>query len=104
MLLLDDDDELPIIPGEDEARLSAQFSAAALGAIDGALMAQARGGWCKVARVVHDAIEANNLPLDDACIALHVRRLINIVESRALESQGNLRKPRWSEVRLVSAK
>jgi hypothetical protein len=103
MLLLDDDDELPPQPNEAEARLSSELGDARLQAIDHAIRQSARPRWLKVARVVIDALKAGSFDTpDDATIHLHVRRLISLVEFGTLESQGNLRRPRWSEVRLRS--
>jgi hypothetical protein len=101
VLLLDDDDELPSQPGDDEARLSAEIGDAGLRSIDNAIGKCARPAWLKVARVVLDAIKAGGFEIsDDASIRLHVRRVITLVASGALEAKGNLRRPRWSEVRL----
>jgi hypothetical protein len=102
VLLLDDDDELPLTPTEGERTLAAQLGSEGLRAIDAALQRQTRTSWLKVARVVSDALSAGRFPLgDDAHIELHVRRLMALVESGALEAQGNVRRPRWSEVRLA---
>jgi hypothetical protein len=103
VLLLDDDDELPLTPAQGETTLAAQLGADGLRAIDATLQQQARRSWLKVARVVSDALRAGGFPPDDDDhIALHVRRLMGLVESGALEGQGNVRRPRWSEVRLPS--
>ncbi len=99
MLLLDDDDELPTLPGEEELELSLQLGSETLLAIDAALVDHARAQWLKVARVVHDAIKARGFAFDDSVIDLHVRRVIQLVDANVLEAQGNLRRPRWSEVR-----
>jgi len=95
------DDELPLEPSEGESALTAQFGPAALSAIDATLRSQAVRSWRKVARVLTDALEAGAFsPLEDCHIHLHLRRLIGLVESGELESQGDLRNPRRSEVRL----
>ena len=104
MLLIDDDDELPSDPTEEEAKLIAALGEVGLHAIDENLVKQARRGWLKVARVISDTLRAGGFPgLDDADVQLHARRVMALVESGALEAQGNLRRPRWSEVRLPSA-
>lgn len=101
MLLLDDDDELPATPDEAETALATQLGSDGLKAIDAALLAQAGKRWLKVARIVGDALKAGGFdPWEDAHLHLHIRRLIALVDAGALEAQGNLRKPRWSEVRL----
>jgi hypothetical protein len=100
MLLLDDDDELPNLPDEGETNLQRQLGPEALRAIDAAIVANAGPQWLKVARVVHDVIKSQGLPFEDAVVDLHVRRVIELVQSNRLEAQGNLRKPRWSEIRM----
>ena len=101
MLLLDDDDELPSTPAQGEASLTAKLSAEALERIDAALIHAARPSWLKVARIVYEAVEAGRFdPSDDGCLHLHVRRIIQLTHVGALEAQGNLRRPRWSEVRI----
>ena len=99
MLLLDDDDELPTLPDEDEANLHARLGREAVRAIDTAIVIHARAHWLKVARVVHDVISSSGMPFDDAIVARHIRRVIDLVQARLLEARGNLRKPRWSEIR-----
>jgi hypothetical protein len=104
VLLIDDDDELPSRPTEPETKLVAELGEAGLHAIDVALQKQARRGWLKVARVVYDALRAGGFPIsDDGYVQLHARRVMALVESGALEAQGNPRRPRWSEVRLPVA-
>ena len=101
MLLLDDDDELPLLPDEAEASLASQLGEQGLRAIDDALGKQARRTWLKVARVVFDALKAGGFEAsNDASIHLHVRRVITLADAGVFEAQGNLRRPRWSEVRL----
>jgi hypothetical protein len=103
MLLLDDDDELPLLPDEAEARLETGLDEEGVRAIDEALRRHARRGWLKVARVVIDALVAGGFgSSDEVSVRLHVRRVIFLVDSGVFEAQGNLRRPRWSEVRLRS--
>jgi hypothetical protein len=104
MLLLDDDDELPAQPTSAEQALEVGMGSSGLTAIDEALIRHATNRWSKVARVVSDALKyGGHDPWDEATLHLYVRRVIHLVESGVLESQGNLRKPRWSEIRLNSA-
>jgi hypothetical protein len=101
VLLLDDDDALPHQPSSSEAALTARIGPEGLDAIDEALARHAARHWRKVARVVLDAVKASGSSLtDEPLVQLHVRRLMTLVERGVLESQGNLRRPRWSEVRL----
>ena len=101
MLLLDDDDELPAVPDQGETQLAAQLGPDGLRSVDATLRRQAKRSWLKVSGVVSDAMSAGGFPLsDDSRIALHVRRVIRLVDSGELEARGNLRRPRSSEVRL----
>jgi Protein of unknown function len=100
MLLLDDDDELPTLPNPSEAKLSVQVGEQGLRAIDAALVSHAKPSWLKVARVVHDALGSGGFVITDEVVRLHVRRVAALVEVGSLEAQGNLRRPRFSEVRL----
>ena len=54
----------------------------------------------KVARVVIDAIKAGRFSTDEERVQLYVRRTIALVSAGRLEAQGNLHRPRFSEVRL----
>lgn len=99
MLLLDDEDELPQIPSEEEANLAASLGESGLKAIDIVLVEKSRDKWLKVARVIADALEAGGFTFTEESVDLHARRIIELVNDGSLEAQGNLRKPRFSEVR-----
>ena len=100
MLLLDDDDELPAEPDERERALTEELGEAALRAIDEALLAELGTSRYKVARIILGALERGGYPkMDDAYIDLHARRVIALVEAGSLVAFGNLRRPRFSEVR-----
>jgi hypothetical protein len=100
MLLLDDADELPAIPEPSESELVTRLGSVRLEAIDAALISHARSRWLKVARIVSDALSSGGFAFDDDIVALHARRVGALVALGLLEGQGNLRRPRWSEVRL----
>ncbi|MBK8814826.1 MAG: hypothetical protein IPN42_04625 [Methylococcaceae bacterium] len=100
MLLLDDEDELPAFPQEEEQALAFELGIYGLSKIDEAIVNNTKANWSKVARVISEAITAGGLNYSEATINLHTRRVMLLVESGALESQGNLKKPRFSEVRI----
>lgn len=100
MLLLDNDDQLPDSPTEAETLLAESLGAAGLLAIDEAIVNAARTRWLKVARVVVDAIRAAGFSTEEAHVQLHVRRTIGLVSAGRLDVQGNVHRPRFSEVRL----
>lgn len=100
MLLLDDDGELPTFPDSSEAALSVRLGEQGLRNVDAELMRHARPSWLKVARVVYEALTAGGFETADDVVKLHVRRLTELVQLGQLEAQGNLRRPRFSEIRL----
>jgi hypothetical protein len=100
LLLLYDEGELPVSPDEDEQALSSELGAEGLCKIDEAIVRSSKANWLKVARVIAEAITAGGFPCSDAVVNLHARRVMEMVASGALESRGNLKKPRFSEVRV----
>ena len=102
MLLLDDDDELPASPEPGEVALTEQLGPHGLQAVDAALLAHAKPTWMKVARVVHDALSSGGFAIEDDAVDLHVRRVGELVRSGLFDGQGNLHRPRFSEVRVQS--
>jgi hypothetical protein len=100
MLLVDDEDRLPDFPDEEEQAFALELGAEGLSKIDKTIISSARANWLKVARIIGDAIEAGGFDYSDAIVDLHARRVMEIVASGALESQGNLERPRFSEVRI----
>lgn len=92
--------ELTETPDADEAALAEQLGAAGLAKADATLLKCARPRFYKVARVLSDAIEADDFEVTDTLVCVYLRRLIALVDAGALEGAGNLRRPRFSEVRL----
>jgi hypothetical protein len=89
MLLLDDDDELPIAPDRDETELATRLGSQGLQAVDAALVGHAQHNWLKVARVVLDALRSGGFPVEDDATCVHVRRISELVRAGVLEAQGN---------------
>jgi len=91
-------DDSPLTP-EEEATV-AKLSEADLREIDEALVSNTKSQWRKVAMVAAITMSSlsNHLSeLPDVFYAIRVRKL---VEDGVLESQGNLARMRFSEVRL----
>jgi hypothetical protein len=97
-----DDWKLPELTSDSERLLAESLGPAGLESIDHAIAKATTPIFSKVARVVSDAMKAGGYAGEEAEFELHVRRVILLVESGALEAQGNLRRPRFSEVRLPS--
>lgn len=96
-------DEIPIDDGPltpEEEAMVARLSESEIREIDEALVAHAMRHWRKVAMVVGTTMSSlpNRVPgIPDVFYAMRVRKL---VEDGVLESQGNLARMRFSEVRL----
>jgi hypothetical protein len=89
----------PPLTTEQQALVS-KLSASELKRIDLALLASADGHWRKVARIVGTtmvSIEQRPKGLPDV---FYAQRIQYLVATDALESQGNLKRMRFSEVRL----
>ena len=95
-----DDWELPAVASDGEQVLAESLGPAGLGSIDDAIAKATQPRFSKVARVVSDAMKAGGYSGEEPEFELHVRRVIVLVDSGALEAQGNLRRPRFGEVRL----
>ena len=68
-------------------------------AIDGALLGATSSSWSKVAMVLAKQMKSlPDLP-DDVPLEFYWNRLCNMVARGDLESRGNLRRARFSEVR-----
>jgi tetratricopeptide (TPR) repeat protein len=92
--------QLPDSPDEKEAAAAQQLGAAGLAKAGATLLKWARPRFKKVARILYEAIEADDLDVTDTLVCVYLRRLIALVEAGALEGAGNLRRPRFSEVAL----
>jgi hypothetical protein len=95
-----DDWKLPALASDGERLLAESLGPAGLESIDHAIAKATPQLFSKVARVVSDAMKAGGYSDEESAFELHVRRVIVLVEAGALEAQGNLRRPRFSEVRL----
>jgi hypothetical protein len=105
MLLVDDGDELAATADQSEEALARQLGPDRLGAIDEALTRCCQAQWLKAASVVFEAIKDGGFGVrDEGHVRVHLRRLIALVDAGTIEAQGNVRRPRFSEVRLSAAR
>jgi multidrug efflux pump subunit AcrA (membrane-fusion protein) len=86
-----------------ESARVARLSQAELALIDAALLSQVSDDWRKVARVVGMAMLSMPDRLGEVPDIFFAKRVGRLVESGQLESQGDLRRMRFSEVRRRSA-
>lgn len=92
--------ELPDKPSEAEKALAAKLGPEGLAKADASLLKWIPKGSRKVARILGDAIEADDLHPNDAAVEVYLRRLIGLADKELIEVFGNIRRPRWSEVAL----
>jgi hypothetical protein len=98
------DDELDDLGTPEEMASIAALSQSELQAIDAALLGCVSTEWRKVARIVGAAmLEQADRTCGISDIA-YSRRVQHLVEAGVLESQGNLSRMRFSEVRLARRK
>jgi len=95
-----DEWQLPDTPDADETALADNLGADGLAKADATLLKWVRPQWHKVARVLCDTIETDDFAITDTLVRVYLRRLIALVDGGAIESAGNVRRPRFSEVRL----
>ncbi|HRI68309.1 MAG TPA: hypothetical protein PK156_28965 [Polyangium sp.] len=95
-----DEWQLPDDPDNDEAKLAHELGPDGLAKADATLIKWVRPRWLKVARVLIDAIEADDFAITNSLVRVYLRRLIGLVDAGSIEGAGNLRRPRFSEVRL----
>ena len=100
MLLLHDEDELPLAPSEAEKNLILSLGKLGLEKIDNLILSELTDQWKKVAMVIFNAMEAGGFEFTEESVDLHARRVIHLSASGSLCSTGNLHKPRFSEVKL----
>ena len=98
---IDDIDDIELSPAAD-ARI-ARLSQAELALIDAALLSQVSDDWRKVARVVGMAMLSMPDRPSGVPDVFFAKRVALLVETGQLESQGNLQRMRFSEVRRRSA-
>ena len=75
-----------------------------IAAIDGALLGATSSGWSKVAIVLARQLKARPGLPDDVPLEFYWTRLCNMVARGDLESHGNLRRARFSEVRRATVR
>ncbi|MGJ7527321.1 DUF3658 domain-containing protein [Variovorax sp. GB1P17] len=100
---MNDDDTYDTELSPTESAWVARLPQAELAFIDAALLSQVSNDWRKVARVVGMTMLSMPDHLDGVPDAFFAKRVGLFVESGQLESQGNLRRMRFSEVRRRSA-
>jgi hypothetical protein len=100
MIPSDNHDDPPL--DAEDLRAVAALSRDDLAAIDKALLASSSGDWRKVALVVAVAMDVYPGQYLDIPDVFYSQRIQELVSGGQLEAQGNLRRMRFSEVRLAS--
>ncbi len=101
MLLIHDEDELPENPYEEEIMITDSIDEVGLKDIDDRILNALSDHWAKVAKVIFDVMQAGGFEFSEELVDLHARRVIYLNELGKLSSSGNLRKPRFSEIRCL---
>jgi len=91
----------PSLTNEQSARV-AQLTEAEINTVDEMLLANTSRDWRKVARVVATTLPELQNHLEGIPDVFYTQRIRRLVENGALESQGDLSRMRYSEVRLPS--
>jgi hypothetical protein len=100
---LDDDDELPETPTDEEAALAARLGPE-LARIDERILKFSAPRFLKIARITLDALKDGGFDAwDEAAVDLHARRALALIEQGKLEVAGNPHRPRFSEAKLPGA-
>lgn len=94
------EDELDRLLTAEELSKIERLSANEVAKIDEALLANATSQWRKVARIVGTSMTGLDSKLVGIPDIYYSQRVAKLVSDGQLESQGNLRKMRFSEVRL----
>lgn len=100
---MNDDDTYDTELSPAEREQVAGLPQAELALIDAAILSQVSNDWRKVARVVGMAMLSMSDRPSGVPDVFFAKRVALLVESGQLESQGNLRRMRFSEVRRRSA-
>ena len=100
---MNDDETNDPDPSPAEAERVARLPEGELALIDAALLSQVSSDWRKVARVVGMAMLSMPDRPSGVPDVFFSKRVALLVESGQLESQGNLRRMRFSEVRRRSS-
>jgi hypothetical protein len=87
---------------EQEEQLVARLPAELVRRIDDALLATAKHRFQKVARIIVEVMQSFSDRPSGIPDVYYAQRIAKLVEAGLLESQGNLRRMRFSEVRLPS--
>ena len=94
-----DDEALPLT--KEQRKLADSLSKEDLEDIDNMLISQASSQWRKVARIIGFSMMDFGDKYTKLPDTFFLERVKRLVEEQKLESQGNLNKMRFSEVRLV---
>jgi len=68
--------------------------------LDATILSHAREHWLKVARIAAEVLDARGVPPSDDQVDVVVAHMRALVAQGLLVYQGNLSRPRFSEVRL----
>jgi hypothetical protein len=86
---------------EEDQKLASGLTPADLELIDATLLSECASSWRKVARVIGTAMRSLQHQFPDIPDGYYAQRVVLLVNSGSLESQGNVDHMRFSEIRLL---
>ena len=86
---------------KEQQELVSRLSSSQLECIDAALLSNCSNQWRKVARVVGSTMTESTNKVEGVPDVFYAQRVVGLVEQGALLSQGNLKRMRFSEVKLA---
>ena len=95
----EEQNDLPLTPEQEE--LVNKLNVSEVERIDEALLSNISGYWKKVASVVGATMMELENRVEGIPDVYYANRIIYLAEKGLIESQGNLKRMRFSEVRLV---
>ncbi|MBL8514416.1 MAG: hypothetical protein JNJ55_10530 [Betaproteobacteria bacterium] len=91
-------------PSPEEQAEIARLTTDQIAYIDKVLLANVVDDWRKLARVVAECMNATESELPEVPVIYFAQRAMALRDAGLIESQGNLRRMRYSEVRLPQEK
>jgi hypothetical protein len=97
-----DDDDLNVVLDDEATKAIAALTAEDIAAIDEAILSKLGSHWRKTAFVIAVAMYAYPERFEDIPDVFYGRRVLALAQQGLLEASGDLRKWRFSEVRVPS--
>lgn len=100
--MISDDDDLDVVLDEKDANAIAALTVEDVAAIDEAILSKLSSHWQKTAFVIAISMYVDPDRYDDIPDVFYGQRVFALAQQGVLETSGDLRKWRFSEVRATS--